>query len=227
MDSIKNNDYIDLLEIARDLWVYKFLLIILAVVIAVLSVVKVEFFTDDKYVAYGILYVSNKQNYDEDDSVSQNDIDTARSMSLTYREILKTRTFLSEVSADVDGKFKWNQISSMTSISPVNETELLKISVVANTPEDAYLVAESIVRNAPDKLGSVFENGLIKIVDEVIPPSGPVGKGAAKQGVIGAIAGLAIGCIFVVIRNMFDTKIHKSEDVAKRYSVSVLGEVAQ
>ena len=227
MGSFKNNDYIDLMEIAKSLWTYKLLLIALAAILAILAVVRVEFFTDDTYVASGMLYVSNRAEYEEDEGISQQDINTAKSMSATYQEILKTRTFLAKVSEDIGGKMSWSRINGMTTVSPVGNTELMHIYVVANNPKDAYMVAESIVRNAPETLGDVFDEGTIKIVDEVVPPSAPMDKGVAKQGLLGAVIGFVLGCAIVVIRNLFDTKIHKSEDVAKRYNISVLGEIYQ
>lgn len=226
MNNIKNNDYIDLLEIVKSVWVYKFMLIALAVVIAMLSVVKVVFFTKDRYVAYGVVYVSNGQTM-EADVVSGQAIDTARTMVETCREILKTRTFLTEVSLDTGGKYSWSQISGMTSISSINETELMRISVTAYSPEDAYLIANSIVNKAPDRLVSVFKSGTAEIIDEVIAPGGAVSKGTVGEAAKGAILGLFIGLAIIVIINLFDTKIHKGEDVAARYKVSILGEIAQ
>ena len=226
MNNIKNNDYIDLLEIVKSVWVYKFMLIALAVVIAMLSVVKLVFITIDRYVAYGVIYVSNGQTM-EADLVSGQAIDTARTMVETCREILKTRTFLTEVSLDTGGKYSWSQIGSMTSISAVNETELMRISVTAYSPEDAYLIANSIVNKAPERLVSVFKSGTAEIIDEVIAPGGAVSKGTVGEAAKGAILGLFIGLAIIVIINLFDTKIHKGEDVAARYKVSILGEIAQ
>ncbi len=227
MSSFKNNDYIDLMEIVKSLWVYKFLIIALAVVIGVLAVVRVEVFTEDQYVASGKLYISNRQELEEGKAISQADINTAKSMNATYREILKTREFLSEVSASVDGKYSWAQIGSMLDVSAVNNTEIMRISITANNPKDAYLVADSMVKKAPEKLGSVFPNGQIVIIENVIVPSAPLGKGTAKQGVLGCAVGAAIAMAIVVVINLFDTKVRKSEDVAKRYSVSILGEIYQ
>ena len=47
------------------------------------------------------------------------------------------------------------------------------------------------------------------------------------MGVMGFIVGAAIAMAIVVVINLFDTKVHKSEEVAKRYNVSVLGEIYQ
>lgn len=222
-----NNDYIDLLAVARKVWEYRFLIIILALAGMIIMAVKVQFLTKDTYVASGILYVSNKRVNDTTTYVSQNDIDTSISMNTTYMEILKTRSFLTDISYDIDEKYSWEEIGSMVSFSSVNETQLMKISARAYSAEDAYIVADSIMRNAPDKLSSVFTNGEISVVDSVVVPEAPQGKGRVKKVGMGAMAGIALGAAIAVVMFFFDTKIHKSEDVAKRYNVSVLGEIAQ
>ncbi|MBQ8758420.1 MAG: hypothetical protein IJZ20_01880, partial [Clostridia bacterium] len=188
MGSVKNNEYIDLMEIAKSIWTYKFILVALAVVIALISVVRVEFFTKDKYVAYGVVYVSNGQTQDSD-IVSQSAIDTARTMIETSREILKTRSFLTEVSMDIDEKYSWGQIKGMTSITAQNETELMRISVTAYSPTDAYNIANSIVERAPERLTSVFKSGTAEVIDSVIPPTSAVSKGVTGEAVKGAILG--------------------------------------
>jgi capsular polysaccharide biosynthesis protein len=229
MNSQKNNysnDYIDLTEILRKIWAYKFVILVLTLVGMILSSVAVEFFTKDTYTASGILYVSNKKE-DEDSEVSKNDIDTSKLMSSTYIEILQTCSFLTDVSKDLDERFSWGQIKGMISLSTVNETQLIRISTMANSAEDAYLVADSIVRQAPKKLSSVFKNGEIEVVDNVVMPKNPQSKNLPKKAAEGAVVGFAIGIVLAVVMSFFDTKIHKSEDVARRYNISVLGSIAQ
>lgn len=229
MNSFKNNDYIDIFDILRRVWVYKLPVIALAILVAVLCVIRVEFFVEDQFVSSGMLYVSNqKADADEDEkALSQSDINTAKSLSATYREILKTRSFLAEVENEIGGKYSWKQIKSMVSVSAVSSTELIQIAVVANTREDAYLIADAMINQAPDKLEAIFGNGTVKIVDEAAIPTGAVGKGTMGEAVKGGAIGLFIGLAIVVVIGLFDTKIRKSEDVAKRYNISILGEVAQ
>ncbi len=235
MNSIKNNDYIDLLDIAKRLWLYKFPIIALAVLLAMLNVVRVELTVEEKYVSRGMFYVSNQRVTGEEqelEEVNVNDIDTAKSLSATYREVLKTRSFLKEVEAEVanrlngEKKYSWSQIKGMLSLAAVNETELMQISVMANSSADSLVIAECVMEIAPVKLEQIFGNGTVKVVDEAAY-TGVVGKGtvgaAAKGGVLGAFIAVAI----VVIIGLFDTKVRKSEDVAKKYNISILGEIAQ
>lgn len=229
MNSFKNNDYIDLLDIIKRVWLYKIPVIAIAVIFAIISVVRVAVFVDDQYIASGMLYVSNQsaEMSEEEEAVKLADINTAKSMSATYREILKTRTFLAEVSESVGGKFSWKRIQSMISISAVNNTELLRISVTATTPQDAYLIADAMIQNAPEKLSSVFKNGQVAIVDEAILPTAPVGKGTMGEAVKGFAIGMVLALAVVVVIGLFDTKVRKGEDVSKRYNVSIIGEISQ
>ncbi len=227
----KNDDYIDILEILKTLWAYKLPIIALGVMVSMIFALRVQFMIDDTYIATGVLYVSNRNETteDADKAISKNDIDTAVKMSQTYIEMLNTRSFLTDVqtSEAVNGKYNWQQIKSMMNISTINNTQLLQISVRAKSPEDAYILADAILNMAPDKLKSVFKNGEVEIVDDAVVPTRAIDKGLTNNVVKGFIVGVALAVAAVVALNLFDTKIHKAEEISNRYNISVLGEIAQ
>lgn len=218
----------DIIEFLGVLWEHKWFIVLLSVLLAAAMFVKTEYFTSDTYTSSGILYVSNKRDLSQqDNAIQKSDIESSRTLSTTYIEILKTRAFLTEVSNQIGGNYSWNQIANMLSISSMNETELLRISVRAHNAEDAYLIAKEIVNNAPEKLISVYKSGEVEVVDPPVRPEQANDKGLLKNIVLGAAAGMALGCIYVFLRCQFDTKIHKSEEIEKRYNVSILGEISQ
>lgn len=225
--NIHNNEYIDVIAIVKKVWAYKFMILALGLVAMIAMAVKVQFLTKDTYVASGILYVSNRSMDDESTVVSKNDIDSSQLLTTTYMEVLKTRSFLTDVSKDIGEKYSWSRIGKMVSYSAVNGTQLMKISVTAYSPNDAYIIADSIVREALDKLNSIFKNGDIELVDSVAVPTAPVDKKLIENTAMGAMVGLFIGVFIAVLMSFFDTKVHRSEDVARRYNVSVLGDIAQ
>lgn len=221
---------INLFEIWNIFWSRKILIIVCVCLALVLAFVKVTYFTSDVYSTSGILYVSNRNEVArsvEDDTVYGSDINTSRMMSTTYMEVLTMRSFLTDVSASIGGKYSWNQIRKMMSISRLNETELLTISVSCNSAEDACDIANGIITNAPAKLGTVFDGGEVKIVEMATVPSAPVGKGLTRMLMLAFLAGLAIGCAIAFLLDYLDTKIHRGDDVAKRYGISILGEISQ
>ena len=219
---------IDLIELLQNIWKQKWVILTLAVIMGALAFVKVQYFTDDVYRSSGILYVSNRKDTTiSDDSIKASDINASREFSTTYIQILQTRSFLKSISEKTGGKYTWAQIGRMMNISAVEETELLSIVVTAGNPEDAYEITSAILNNASSKLTGVFKNGDVSIVDDAVMPKAPMSKGVIRQIALGAIIGVVMGIAYVFIRNFFDTKVRKSEDVEKRYNVSVLGEIAQ
>ena len=216
---------INLLEILGAVWQRKVVLILLAIIIGALAFVKVNYFTEDLYTSRGTLYVSNISSDVDTSKLSSSDITSSRELSETYKEILNTRSFLNEVATVVGGEYSWAEIKSMLTISSVNETELLSISVVSKDPKDSYAIAQAILEKAPGKLISVFSSGQVTVVDEAVFEKNPVDKGAVKYTILGALAGIVLGVIIVLLFHFFDNKVHKGDDVAKRYSVSILGEL--
>ncbi len=227
-ERITETESIDLLELLRNIWLNKVLIIILVLLGAAGLFAKTHYFTKDLFTSSGILYVSNKadQVSETKKNISASDIDSSRQLSITYMEILQTPSFLEDVANDCGGKYTWRQVADMTTIASVNETELLFVSVKAENPADAYNIANSILKKAPDKLISIYKSGEVEIVDPPRMPGGPNSKGTAKNTLIGAFAGLIIGILIVVLKNFFDTKVRNAEDVAKRYGVSILGELS-
>ncbi|MBO4896896.1 MAG: hypothetical protein J5590_01190 [Clostridia bacterium] len=228
-ERIAEAEGLDLIELIRSLWLNKVLIIILVLIGAAGMFVKTKYFTKDMYSSNGILYVSNKneqlQQSDKPRNITASDIDSSRQLSVTYMEILQTRDFLDEVANDCGNKYTWGQIANMTTIASVNETELLLISVKSENKDDTQMIVKSILQKAPEKLQSIFESGEVKLVNSATAPQ-TIAKPVTKNTIIGALAGLILGVLYVVLRNFFDTKVRSAEDVAKRYNVSVLGELA-
>lgn len=219
---------IDVIQVVQTAWAYRWLILIMAVLTMTGVYLKLEFFTDDVYTAKGVLYVSNRAENSTNQSgvIQRSDIDTSRALSSTYIEILKTTSFLEEVSDSIDGIYQWYQIKSMIKIENLNQTELLSVSVEAKSASDAYLIARTFLAKAPAKLISVYRSGEVEIVDPVRLPTAPNDKGITKNILVGALAGIFLSIAIIFILNYFDNKVHKSEDVAKRYNVVILGEIS-
>lgn len=219
---------IDLIGFAGFAWKNKLIIIACAFFAAIIAFINVAYFKDDTYTATAMLYVSNKTEISEKaDQVQQGDIDAARKMTATYKEVFRTRDFLKNVSAAVDNKYSWKTIKSMMSISSVNETEFLSISVTADNPAVAYELATAVIEEAPVKFKTIFKGGEVEIVDPPEFPEAPNGKQAVKNIIFGLIIGFFIGAAICFAIYFFDNTIHKSEDIAKRYNISILGELAQ
>lgn len=223
----ENEKELAVTDILNIMWLNKFLIITLACLVATGFLVQTVYFSEPQYTADGMLYISNKNDIITQEEIQKSDIDTSRTLSYTYIEILQSRSFLTEVSEAVGGAYSWKEIKSMVSISSVNETELLKVSVKTNHSEDSCNIARAILDKAPNKLNSVLNGGMVEIVDHIDKEATLVDKGVAKKTVLGFVIGAFAGAVIAFLRNLFDKKVHKGEDVAKRYDVSILGSLTR
>ena len=95
----------------------KWLILSLAIVFASILYIRAEYFTVDRYVSSGVLYVSNKYNMGSNitntDTIQMGDIETSRTLSTTYMEILKTDSFLEDVSSHCSYGTPWQRIKGL------------------------------------------------------------------------------------------------------------------
>ncbi len=219
---------LDMLGVFRILFKFRAVIIALAVVFALGLFVKTAYFTDYTYSAGGVLYVSNRSEMMQSGvaQISKSDIDAAKTLSETYIEILKTQDFLENVSSITMAQTPWTDISEMMDVSIVNDTELIKITVTTESPELSYDIASSIIRQAPEKLIGIYETGKVEVVNSVHMPQEPNDRGVLKNTVLGLILGLVLGVLYAFVMNFLDKKVRSSQDISRKYNVSILGELS-
>ncbi len=225
---VSGNTELDILTILKILWSHKTVIIALVLTTSFFAFTKTAFFTQDTYTAYGMLHISNKSEaVNTEGTIQKSDIETSKTLSSTYIEVLKTRIFLQEVSDAIGGNYSTEQIKKMLNISPVNDTELLKVSVTTKSHYDSYLIVNTIMEKAPAKLTSVYKSGEVEIVDPPLPNKKADDRGIAKKTCIGFMLGLILGMIYALLYSVMDKKVHESDEIVKRYNISILGETAQ
>lgn len=218
---------INVFEILQELWSNKILIIVLMILGGLLLFAKVQFFTDDTFTSQGRLLVSNRtQKVSDNYYISQNDIQTARALSETYIEILRTRDFLEDVGTVVDNKYSWKQLDRMINCTIVNETELLKVTVTAGNAEEAHKIAQAYLAKGAEKLMALTKGCEVDVVDSARLPTSADDKGMMANVVIGIFMGFVIGAAIALVKFFSDNKVRKSEDVIARYDISILGELA-
>ena len=223
----ENEKELSIIDTLQMLLPYTWLIAACAIVFSLGFFVKTAFFTDYTYTSYGVLFVSNHMEgmVSSRYAVEGSDIQTSRIMTETCAELLKTRAYLTSVSEATGSKYSWGAIRGMTSISPVNETELLAVSVTSRNPDDSYNIAKTIIETAPDKLDEIFVVGTIEIIDEAMYPSGPNSRGTMKKTIMGFVAGLVVGVLLAFLLSMFDRKVHRDTDLQSKYNIPMLGNI--
>ena len=118
------------------------------------------------YKADGSLYINcETESTEGEGTASTGKLNSDSRIIETCAEILKRRSFLTGVAADMGNKYTYQQIHDMISVEAVNDTYLLEITVRGTNPDDVEDILNSILARAPQELVRVTKVGSVEIVD--------------------------------------------------------------
>ncbi|WP_082775257.1 polysaccharide biosynthesis tyrosine autokinase [Pseudoclavibacter helvolus] len=187
-----------------------------------------------KYQATAELYVSVKSSDSAVAGELGQGVTFARQAVQSYatvvnKEIVTTRV-IEELGLDVTPAQLSTQI---TATNPLN-TVVLEVAVVDEDPAMAAALANSVASNFIDVIVNELEKpegaspSLVKIepVQSAQIPSTPISPRVPLNIAIGALVGLALGIAVAVIRQVADTKVRSTHDIAQITDRPVIGTIA-
>ena len=110
-----------------------------------------------------------------------------------------------------------------TSVESVNNTNMIKVSVVNSDANTAKVIANEIARIFNEEVINYFEISNVGVVDEAEISTLPYNVNVVKQLVISLFIGivLAFGIVFVIF--YFDNTVKSGEEIEKKLNLSVIG----
>ena len=183
-----------------------------------------KYVVPEKYTSSVSMYVlpnSNNTNI----IASLSELNYAQEIVNTYIEILKTDVFLKSVGAASGLEYTPVELSNMIEMKAVNNTEIFEVIITTLDPKESLLIANTISVLAPRKIIEIKNADDVKVVDPATLPTSPSGPNVVKNTAIGLVLGLMLGVMLAFIINIFDKRVKDEDDLAKRYSVPVLGSV--
>ncbi|MBQ3592857.1 MAG: hypothetical protein II982_00660 [Clostridia bacterium] len=116
------------------------------------------------------------------------------------------------------------KISTMTSYSTVNDTEIFKITITSRHKDDTKLIANACAKLANSYIGDIKSNASVSIVDTASEPVVANANRAFLSVVFAFLAAVVATVIFVVI-DLSDISIKTEEDLSSAHKYPVLGTI--
>ncbi|MDO4939897.1 MAG: Wzz/FepE/Etk N-terminal domain-containing protein [Lachnospiraceae bacterium] len=222
----RENGYyeIDLWHILKVLWEKIWLLILATVVAGGCAFSYTYFLVKPQYQSSALFYVNNSSFSIRDAqlSINSSELSAAKSLVDTYIVILKSRTTLEDVIKKANVSYTYNELSGMIEASAVNNTEVFSVSVKSTNPKEAETLANVICLVLPRTISNVVDGSDVRIVDYAVVPEKRVSPSYTKNTAIGALIGLLICALLIVIADMLDDIIHNSAELAQEYDIPIL-----
>ena len=201
---------------------------ILIVLIAVLSCVALVLIYDGliktkKYSTYTTIALV-KTNSDNA-TITQSDIQVNQNLVNTYSEIVKSKKVLKQVIKELKLDYSVEELSSRISVTSLNDTEIIKISVLDESSKRAYNITNEIAKVFIKEISSIYQMNNVSIVD-VPEISNKVANNTLIKDLILSIGVgimLSVGTLFVIF--YFDDTVKFSEEFEEEIGVPVVAKV--
>ena len=113
----------------------------------------------------------------------------------------------------------------MIESGPVNETEVLQITVTSTDPYEAERIANGIAKILPQRIAEIVEGASMEVVDSAIVDTEKVAPSITNFTAPGLVIGVLISATALIILAMLDDTIHDEEYVLRTYDYPILGKV--
>ena len=213
---------IDVKEIFRVLLRKAWLIVLCAVVVAAGVLVYTIGFVTPQYQAKVSVYVNNG-TANSDGAISSGDYSVALRIVNSYVRILQSDNVLERVIRENDLQVSATQIRGMLSAAPIENTEMFEFQVTCSDPKLAAQIANAIAAVAPEAIPEITGGGSAAIIDYAKVPTGRHSPSYVKNTMIGALVGVLLAVVVIVLQEALNVRIKDEEDLAKIAPIPVLG----
>lgn len=218
---LEEEEEIDLLELFSLLWNNILPLIALAVGAGILALLVCKFLITPQYTASIDLIVNTRQ--DNSATVTNDNINSAKSLASTYAVVIKSNLVLDEVIQTLGLDMTYKELAQTISVESVNSTQIMEITVKNADPALAGKIVEAIATIAPDMIVDTVEAGSCKIVSKVDINEKPVSPNTKRDVALAMVAAFVLAYGILVLNHLLHNYIEDDEDVQKQLDLPVLG----
>lgn len=202
------------------------LLITITVVICLLGCIYGLFIQKPMYKSYTTIILGGNETT-ASQTITQSDITLNKNLVDTYAEIVKSRRVLEQVIAELDLEETYEELSNKISVSSVNNTEIIKITVADRNPIEAKNVANVTANFFSKEVVKLYNMNNVNVLDEANETNEPYNINIPKQVIIYFFIGIIIALSILFIIFYFDRTIKSVEQVEQKIKLPILGGVEE
>lgn len=200
------------------------LIVAFAIIGAIVSFVYVKCFVPEMYSTKALILVQNDAGFSSSAATAEGDVNERVDTNDITQSVMLANTCTVLFAKDPDMK---NIISgNSVSISAIEESYFLEISVTSQDPLTAANVANQLAEEAPKVFAKYFgEAGKVATVEEAAIPGSPSSPDVQKFIVLGLLGGLVLALGISFLLEIIDTTIKPGDDLYDIYKIPVFAEI--
>lgn len=222
---------LDFKELLNLIWRRKFLILALVMLGTICGYIYNNNFTTPMYRTSTTVILSVKGDkeeiisHDEEETVTNDDIELSESLMDTYQKIIKSNAVASGIKKNLKSNLSEDAISNSISLKNDLNTMVIEIMVENENPETALSIANEVPNVFFEKIAGVYNIKNAEVLDKAQKPTEPININPAKYACMGCMVGIIISGIIVLIEMMFNEKIKTEYDVEEKLKIPVLTQI--
>ena len=216
---------LDLKQLFNIFWSKKVQIILIVLIFIVLGVIYTIGFTTPMYSSSTTLLLAGSESSggETTNSITTTDITLNSKLVSTYSTLIKSDNVLDEVIRNLNIDKTSSSLQSHITVSSVDDTDLIQISVTDANPELASRIANEVVNVFIEKVANgVYKINNAQVWDVAETPTAPYNINHTRDLIIFIFAGFVVSAIYVLIANMLDTTVKSKDDIEKKLGLTVL-----
>lgn len=196
-------------------------IVIVTIVMGALGLGYTKLFVKPVYQSSATLIVNNRK--DDSGSISNDEINSAKGLASVYSIIIKSDAVMQPVVSVVDQGVASNKLAEKVSVSSVNGTQIIKVSVSDTDPLKAKRYVDEIVKVAPSVIQEMVEAGSVKVVSQSTTPKSPISPNVKINTLMAAMLGFVVSLGAVLAVYFFDNTFRSQDEIEKYLGIPVIG----
>lgn len=200
----------------------RFWIVILTTVIAVVMSVVVTNRNKVQFYQAKTTMIVNIETYENQSVLTSDQISAGQKLAVLYGEIIKSRSVLQPVIEKLNLEMTPQQLAGMISVSQVNDTHIMNLSVTDTDPDRAREIANTIPGVFTEEVKRTIKANGVEVLD---PSLGgyPIVSNSSNKVAIAGVLGVMIGLFIIFLIEFLDNKVKTPQDMEKYFNIPVLG----
>lgn len=225
---MKNQDNqtveIDVLSLVKSLWRRKFLIVVTAFVMAIITLGYSTFIIKPNYTSTTRIYVVNRQA-NENSTLTNQDLQAGTYLVKDYKEIILSQDVLAKVIDDLKLNVQPSALAKKINVTVPTDTRIVSIAVSDGDAKEAARIANSLRQIAAEKIIAVTKVSYVTTLEEAEVPNSPSSPNIRRNTLIGFLAGGVLISVVILVVEVLDDRVKKPEDVEEALGITLLGVV--
>lgn len=226
---VQNEVEIDLVPLLQALLRKWWLIALAAIVCGVIAFAVTRFAMTPMYTSDFTAFVSNKSTQvvtvTDDSRLSNDDINASRNLAQTYAAIITSRSVLNGAAMEAKLNMDYETLLSYVSTEVQTDTQLIKVTVTTESPEESLALARAIENIAKQYIERIISGSSMEFPDAPQIAKEPSSPNVLKNTAVGILLGMLLAAAIIVVKELTDKRIRDESELESIFNIPVIGTI--